>query len=423
MFNKKYKDKIKELESQNQQLNDKLSKQSIQLDIEKSTNKELTELVNKLQEKYRDEIELDKIKSRISVKKDELSNIENRIIDAKNELNFIQKELVQSYKRHDIQTMGLYEPILPKYSTEEYKQKISEIRKKRGTMLSNKEYYLTKSQWTYNGSVIQGQKLLNFFTKQSITAFNLSVDALIDRITISNVRDLKDRIVKIFNNINTELNKHEIFLNNEYLNLILQELEYKYELELKKQQDKEEYEHQKALIKEQEATEKELKKQHDQLLKERAKFTLQLEQGANVQDKIDEINKAIENNEYKKEHTLAGYVYIISNPSLGKDVYKIGVTRRANWEHRIDELSNASVPFRFSPNCILFSENAFALETALHKEFDKYRVNKINKHKEYFKLPLEEIEKIIKSKYDKDAIFDYNIVDENWLLSKSTKLS
>ena len=423
MFNKKYKDKIKELESQNQQLNGKLSKQSIQLDIEKSTNKELTELVNKLQEKYRDETELDKIKSRISVKKDELSNIENRIIDAKNELNFIQKELVQSYKRHDIQTMGLYEPILPKYSTEEYKQKISEIRKKRGTMLSNKEYYLTKSQWTYNGSVIQGQKLLNFFTKQSITAFNLSVDALIDRITISNVRDLKDRIVKIFNSINTELNKHEIFLNNEYLNLILQELEYKYELELKKQQDKEEYEHQKALIKEQEATEKELKKQHDQLLKERAKFTLQLEQGANVQDKIDEINKAIENNEYKKEHTLAGYVYIISNPSLGKDVYKIGVTRRANWEHRIDELSNASVPFRFSPNCILFSENAFALETALHKEFDKYRVNKINKHKEYFKLPLEEIEKIIKSKYDKDAIFDYNIVDENWLLSKSTKLS
>ena len=423
MFNKKYKDKIKELESQNQQLNGKLSKQSIQLDIEKSTNKELTELVNKLQEKYRDETELDKIKSRISVKKDELSNIENRIIDAKNELNFIQKELVQSYKKHDIQTMGLYEPILPKYSTEEYKQKISEIRKKRGTMLSNKEYYLTKSQWTYNGSVIQGQKLLNFFTKQSITAFNLSVDALIDRITISNVCDLKDRIVKIFNSINTELNKHEIFLNNEYLNLILQELEYKYELELKKQQDKEEYEHQKALIKEQEATEKELKKQHDQLLKERAKFTLQLEQGANVQDKIDEINKAIENNEYKKEHTLAGYVYIISNPSLGKDVYKIGVTRRANWEHRIDELSNASVPFRFSPNCILFSENAFALETALHKEFDKYRVNKINKHKEYFKLPLEEIEKIIKSKYDKDAIFDYNIVDENWLLSKSTKLS
>ena len=423
MFNKKYKDKIKELESQNQQLNGKLSKQSIQLDIEKSTNKELTELVNKLQEKYRDETELDKIKSRISVKKDELSNIENRIIDAKNELNFIQKELVQSYKKHDIQTMGLYEPILPKYSTEEYKQKISEIRKKRGTMLSNKEYYLTKSQWTYNGSVIQGQKLLNFFTKQSITAFNLSVDALIDRITISNVCDLKDRIVKIFNSINTELNKHEIFLNNEYLNLILQELEYKYELELKKQQDKEEYEHQKALIKEQEATEKELKKQHDQLLKERAKFTLQLEQGANVQDKIDEINKAIENNEYKKEHTLAGYVYIISNPSLGKDVYKIGVTRRANWEHRIDELSNASVPFRFSPNCILFSENAFALETALHKEFDKYRVNKINKHKEYFKLPLEEIEKIIKSKYDKDAILDYNIVDENWLLSKSTKLS
>ena len=222
----------------------------------------------------------------------------------------------------------------------------------------------------------------------------------------------------MFNNINEELNKHEIYLKHDYLYLTLKELDYRYELELKKQQDKEEREYQKLIIKEQEAVEKELKKQHDQLLKERAKFALQLEQGANVQDKIDEIDKAIENNEYKKEHTLAGYVYIISNPSLGKDVYKIGVTRRTNWENRVDELSNASVPFRFSPNCILFSENAFALETALHKEFDKYRVNKINKHKEYFKLPLKEIEKVIKTKYDKEAIFDYEVVDENWLLSQ-----
>ena len=416
---KKYKEKIKQLEEINQQLNDKLYKQSIQLDIEKSARSKLEKKIIELQEKYRDGLELDKIKDKIELSNKVLEETKSKILETKAELESIQSELIQSQTRHDIQTMGLYEPLMPKYSTEEYKRKITEVRRKRGTMLNKKEYYTTKGQWTYNGNAVQGSKLLNFFTKQSITAFNLSVDALVDRVTISNIRDIKDRATKMFNNINEELNKHEIYLKHEYLYLTLKELDYRYELELKKQQDKEEREYQKALIKEQEAAEKELKKQHDQLLKERAKFALQLEQGANVQDKIDEIDKAIENNEYKKEHTLAGYVYIISNPSLGKDVYKIGVTRRTNWENRVDELSNASVPFRFSPNCILFSENAFALETALHKEFDKYRVNKINKHKEYFKLPLKDIERIIKTKYDKNAVFDYDVIDENWLLSQN----
>ena len=390
---KKYKEKIKQLEEINQQLNDKLYKQYIQLDIEKSARSKLEKKIIELQEKYRDGLELDKIKDKIELSNKVLEETKSKILETKAELESIQSELIQSQTRHDIQTMGLYEPLMPKYSTEEYKRKITEARRKRGTMLNKKEYYTTKGQWTYNGNAVQGSKLLNFFTKQSITAFNLSVDALVERVTISNIRNIKDRATKMFNNINEELNKHEIYLKHEYLYLTLKELDYRYELELKKQ--------------------------HDQLLKERAKFALQLEQGANVQDKIDEIDKAIENTEYQKEHTLCGYVYIISNPSLGKDVYKIGVTRRTNWENRVDELSNASVPFRFSPNCILFSENAFALETALHKEFDKYRVNKINKHKEYFKLQLKEIEKVIKTKYDKEAIFDYEVVDENWLLSQN----
>ena len=258
MFNKKYKEQIKQLEAINQQLNNKISEQSIQLAIEKSARSELTKKIIELQEKYRDGLELDKIKDKINAKKDELNNIEIKIVDTKAELESIQKELVQSQNKHDIQTMGLYSPLIPKYSTEEYKQKIIEVRRKRGTMLNKKEYYTTKGQWTYNGNAIQGSKLLNFFTKQSITAFNLSIDALIDRVTISNIRDLKDRTTKIFNNINEELNKHEIYLKHDYLYLTLKELDYRYELELKKQQDKEEREYQKLIIKEQEAVEKEL---------------------------------------------------------------------------------------------------------------------------------------------------------------------
>lgn len=105
--------------------------------------------------------------------------------------------------------------------------------------------------------------------------------------------------------------------------------------------------------------------------------------------------------------------------SFGDSIYKIGVTRRNDWTHRIRELYNASVPYKFLPVCIIFSEDCYVLESALHKEFDKYRVNKINKHKEFFKLPLEEIERIIKQKYVSNAKFNYDIEDEDWILSQN----
>ena len=389
MFNKKYKEQIVELQRQV----DRLIKEKSELE---EKNIGLTNTILQLKEKYSEFIEYDNIKLNISKANEELDNINEQIKDSKIELDSINSEIVTADNRRNIQTMGLYDLTMPKYSTEEYKQKITESRKKCSSMLIKKEYYTVNTTWTYNGSISLGDKLLDFFVKQSITAFNLSVDAILDRITLSNIENIKERVTKMFNNINKELNKHEISLNYSYLTLVLQELDYKYELEIKKQQDKEEREYQKMLIKEQELAEKEITKQHEQLLKEREKYTQQLAKGKDVQNKIDEINESIKNNEYKKEHTLAGYVYIINNPSLGKDIYKIGVTRRLKWEDRITELNNASVPFKFTPNCILFSENAFALETALHRDFDRYRVNKINKHKEYFNVALEEIEKVVK---------------------------
>ena len=129
----------------------------------------------------------------------------------------------------------------------------------------------------------------------------------------------------------------------------------------------------------------------------------------------EEINKAEHNLKNKK----AGYVYIVKNMSFNEDIVKIGLTKRSDCEVRLKELYNASVPYKFLPVCIIFSEDCYALESALHKEFDKYRVNKINKHKEFFQLPLEKIERIIKQKYVLNAKFNYDIEDEDWILSQN----
>lgn len=52
-------------------------------------------------------------------------------------------------------------------------------------------------------------------------------------------------------------------------------------------------------------------------------------------------------------------------------------------------------PFKFDVHAIIFSEDAPALEAALHERFRKYELNKVNPRKEFFKVPISEIQKVV----------------------------
>ena len=78
-------------------------------------------------------------------------------------------------------------------------------------------------------------------------------------------------------------------------------------------------------------------------------------------------------------------MYVISNiGSFGEGVVKIGLTRRLDYEDRIHELSDASVPFIFDIHAVIASTDAVALEKKLHDELAEYRLNKVNSRKEFF---------------------------------------
>ena len=92
----------------------------------------------------------------------------------------------------------------------------------------------------------------------------------------------------------------------------------------------------------------------------------------------------------------AGYVYIISNKgSFGDDVFKIGMTRRLEPQDRIDELGSASVPFKFDVHAFIFSDDAVGLEYTLHQRLTNNRVNKVNYRKEFFRIPINDIEELV----------------------------
>ena len=83
------------------------------------------------------------------------------------------------------------------------------------------------------------------------------------------------------------------------------------------------------------------------------------------------------------------------------------MTRRLEPMDRIKELSSASVPFAFDVHAIIFSDDAPALENLLHQKFRDHEVNRVNHRKEFFRVDLEEIEKLVKDKYNNTVSFVY----------------
>jgi hypothetical protein len=100
--------------------------------------------------------------------------------------------------------------------------------------------------------------------------------------------------------------------------------------------------------------------------------------------------------------TKAGNVYVLSNiGSFGEGVYKIGMTRRLEPHDRVRELGDASVPFPFDVHMMISCDDAPTLENALHREFHKQRVNKVNFRKEFFRIDFDSIRKVAELQHGK----------------------
>ena len=116
----------------------------------------------------------------------------------------------------------------------------------------------------------------------------------------------------------------------------------------------------------------------------------------------------------------AGNVYIISNlGSFGDNVFKIGMTRRLEPQDRVNELGDASVPFKFDVHSFIFSEDAVSLENRLHNILSNKRVNKVNLRKEFFYTNVDELEAII-NEIDPTAEFNRTMLAEEFRQSQST---
>lgn len=198
---------------------------------------------------------------------------------------------------------------------------------------------------------------------------------------------------------------------------LVQDLKNKFEELVRAQFDREEQSRIRAQIREDERLKREMDKQIQDAEREQAAIKAALEKtlqrvhdehNAEVEALRVKLKEAEERTQRAKsmaEMTKAGYVYVISNiGSFGEGVYKIGMTRRLEPMDRVKELGDASVPFPFDVHMMVSCEDAPALENALHREFHKLRINKVNFRKEFFRVDLETIRKIVEANH---GVVDY----------------
>lgn len=311
----------------------------------------------------------------------------------------------------NLQSFGFYKPRYDFADSERYQLRLEEIRQQQKQMISAKTAAVCHIEWTVNGSVVEGRKQTNHTLKLILRAFNGECDASIAKAKYNNIGVMQTRIRKAFEAINSLVQVQRCEITRRYLELKLDELSLVHEYQEKLQAEKEEQRRIREQMREEEIALREMEKARQEAEKEENRYAEALRKAQEEADRavgakhdalmlqIAELQKRVDEAQANKQRAIAraqmtrsGHVYVISNiGSFGEDVYKIGMTRRLDPLERVRELGDASVPFQFDVHAVIYTEDAPALETALHRRFQQRRVNLVNERKEFFNVAMDEI--------------------------------
>lgn len=379
-------------------------------DLKKSIHIKSNELEDT---KHNNSLLLDKI----SISQNELKAIQDEIDNKKAILKQINEDIspkLEEYNFNLLYPISMFENI----SSYDIKNKINEL-----NML---EKETTNINEIVKSLDVNNKKYTKNQMKQIITLFNVECEFLYNKLTVNNFDSTYSRIVKNFEQLNKLFETDGVKLETAILDIKLKKLELFHRLQMKLQEEAEIRKEERQRIAEEQKAERELEKKKNEILKEQKQFNQEISklmkylsstsdeaQKQIYMDKINDFNIKVEQLEEDKKNvenrllnTRAGYVYVISNiGSFGKDVFKIGVTRRLEPMDRIKELGDASVPFEFDVHALIFSEDAPKLENILHNHFRDKEINKVNHRKEFFKVDLEEIEKLVKENHNNTVSF------------------
>lgn len=369
-------------------------------------------------------VKLEDLRAEIGKARAELSNMKSELEAEKSKLSDLQKQIIETDEAVLLQSFGFYTPHYSYTTSDEYKEKLKQVRDEQKITVRN-GYAVIGKEWNVNGDFKKGAKMVKDMQKLLLRAFHAECDDTIDHVKFNNIESCEKKIKSSADAISKLGGILGISIKDGHVKLKIKELRLMHEYQVKKQQEKEEARELKQRQREEAKAAKELEEEREKLQKEKTHYENALsqinaqlehatgEEAANLEERrnqlmehLSTIETDIQQVDYQAANQKAGYVYIISNiGAFGEDIYKIGMARRLEPMDRIDELGDASVPFNFDVHAMIFTEDAPKLEAALHNAFSDRKLNFVNQRREFFNVSLPEIKEVVRKNFDKTVEF------------------
>jgi hypothetical protein len=340
------------------------------------------------------------LQQQIAAQERELRDQEERhraeIARLQRERDIIKAEIVQTQDVAILQEIGIYEAHHPLTDSTAYKSELARIQDAQKSMARKDEGAVEAAKgWTVDGSAAKGRAMTNEYSKLVLRAYNAEADNLVRAMKPYRLQTSIDRLEKVARTIERLGKTMSIRISPAYHRLRILEMELTADYLDKLAEEKEREREERERLREERKAQQELEAERRRLEKERQHYENALaaliakgdESGAaKLRQQLADIDKAIQDVDYRAANVRAGYVYVISNiGAFGEDMVKIGMTRRLEPMDRVRELGDASVPFRFDVHALFFSEDAVGIEAAMHERFADKRVNKVNMRREFFR--------------------------------------
>ena len=386
--------------------------------------KEKKEIARLKEQLTPEQISLAELQGKIEESTERLNTILHQIDNSTAELASLKNQIIETDEEILLQSFGLYAPRYSFTTVDEYKEKLTSIRNWQKAMIKDKTAVTGATNWQVNGSAAQGRKMVANMQKLLLRAFNAECDDIVEHVKFSNLESSVKRIGASREAISKLGAMMGITVTEGFYQLKIEELYLAHEYQVKKQEEKEALKEARARMREEAKLAKELEEARKNIEKEQKHYSNALkkieaqiqsagesneellEKKAEIVAQLEKLESALKDVDYRAANQKAGYVYVISNiGAFGPDVYKIGMTRRLDPTERVDELGDASVPFNFDVHAMIFSDDAPALEAALHRAFADRKLNFVNTRREFFRFTLDEIKAVVKANFDKTVEF------------------
>lgn len=307
------------------------------------------------------------------------------------------------------------------YNIPYYQDSLNELEHKRYELQSkiesavNTGLYRIEQGYTLNDSARRGKEMQDVYGRGLCYAMSGYIDSKEKSVTTGNIAKNKELIKNKFNSYQSKANKVGLALNAEYVKARLDMMDINLAIKVKQKEEKARIREEKRRLREQEQLLADIARERAKLLEEKKAMNIAFDKALTddernrIKSQLASIDKRLDSIAYRESHSKAGWLYVISSPSL-PGLVKLGCTRRLVLMIRVKELSSSSLPEPFHAHCFVFSDDCFELENNIHKYFDKERVNP---DREFFRIEPKEAIDVLKEIFNVDVHFVDEDCDEN----------